>query len=57
MVKVEVKTTNLINLGQSLNLRPVQNSKSQRNHLQILGTSGGGDVARLGPDIEDDGSL
>lgn len=47
----------LVDLGESLDLRAVENTKGQRDHLQILGTGSGGNVARLGADIVDNGLL
>ena len=47
----------LVNLGESLDFGTVQDSESQANHLQILGTGGGRDVARLCADIVDDALL
>lgn len=49
--------TNLVNLGKGLDFGTVQDSESQANHLQILGTSGGRDVAGLCADIVDDALL
>lgn len=53
----EGEETNLVYLGQRLDVRPVQHPQRQGDHLQILGPGRGGDVARLGPDVEDDGPL
>ena len=47
----------LVNLGEGLDFGTVQDSESQADHLQILGTSGGGDVARLCADVVDDASV
>lgn len=47
----------LVNLGESLDFGTVQDSESQADHLQILGTGCGGDVARLCADIVDDALL
>lgn len=47
----------LIDLRQSLHLRPVQHSEGQADHLQILGSSSGRDVSRLRAYIVDDGFL
>lgn len=47
----------LVDLGQSLDVWPVQNSQRQADHLQILAARRGGDVARLGAHVEDDAAL
>jgi hypothetical protein len=47
----------LINGGQLLDFRAVQDTKSQGDHLHILGTSGGGDITGFGANIELDGTL
>jgi len=49
--------TYLVDLGQSLDLRSVQHSEGQADHLQVLGSSSGRDVSRLRADIVDDGLL
>jgi hypothetical protein len=35
----------------------VQDPERQADHLQVLAARGGGDVPRLGADVEDDGAL
>lgn len=47
----------MVDLGQELDLWAVKNTESQGNHLQILGSGGGGDVSGLGADIVYDGLL
>jgi hypothetical protein len=47
----------LVDLWKSLDFGTVQDSESQADHLQILGTGGGGDVARLCADVVDDALL
>jgi hypothetical protein len=47
----------LVDLGEGLDFGTVQDSESQADHLQILGTGGGGDVARLCADVVDDALL
>jgi hypothetical protein len=47
----------LVDLGESLDFGTVQDSEGQADHLQILGTSGSRDVARLCTDVVDDALL
>lgn len=47
----------LVNLGQLRHVRTMQHAKRQADHLQILTSGGGGDIARLCPHIVDDRSL
>lgn len=47
----------LVDLGEILDLGTVEDTQGQRDHLEILGAGGGGDVAGLGADIVDDGAL
>lgn len=47
----------LVNLGKQLNFRTVEDTEGQRHHLEILGASSGGDVARFGANVIDDGLL
>lgn len=49
--------TYLIDLGQSLHLRPMQDPQRQAHHLQVLASGGGGDVPGLRPHVEDDAAL
>ena len=49
--------TNLVNLGQRLDIRTMQDPQREADHLQVLGSGRGSDVPRLGADIEDDGPL
>lgn len=43
----------LVDGGKLGDLRPVQNSEGQANHLQVLAAGGCGDVSRLGAHIVD----
>lgn len=47
----------MVDLGQRLDLRPVQDPERQADHLQILATRRGGDVPGLCPDVEVDATL
>lgn len=47
----------LIDFGKHRHFGTMQNTKSQADHLQVLTTSGGADVARFRADIEGDGLL
>lgn len=47
----------LVDLRQLRHLRTMQHAKRQADHLQILTSSGGRDIARLCPHIVDDSSL
>lgn len=47
----------LVNLGQSLHFWPVQHPQRQADHLEILASRRGGDVARLRPDVKYDALL
>lgn len=47
----------LVNLGKQLNFRTVKDTESQRHHLEILGAGSGGDIARFGANVIDDGLL
>lgn len=47
----------LVDLGKRLDFGAVKNTKRQRDHLQILGTGSGRDIARLSADIINDSLL
>ena len=47
----------LVNFRQSLHLRSVQHSECQADHLQILATSGCGDISRFRSYIVNDSFL
>lgn len=47
----------LVDLGKSLNVRSVQDTQGQANHLQVLTTRCRGDASGLCPHVEDDGPL
>jgi hypothetical protein len=47
----------LVDLGEVLDVGTVEDTKGQRDHLQVLGSGGGRDVAGLSADIVDDGTL
>ncbi len=49
--------TDLVDLGESLDIGSVQHSQRQADHLQILATRRGRDVPGFGSHVEDDGSL
>ena len=53
LVAAEMETTQpyLIDLGEILHIRPMQNTQGQTDHLQILATSCRRDVARFGANI------
>ena len=52
-----IHAESLVDLGQVLDFRAVEDTEGQGDHLHILGSSGGGDVTGFGTDIELDGTL
>lgn len=50
-------SSHLVNLWQRRDVRPVQDSQRQADHLKILATGGCSDIPGLGAHIEDDGPL
>jgi hypothetical protein len=54
---VVVGSKGTVDLRQGIDARSGQDTAGNVDHLQILGTGEGGDVARLRADIVDDGSL
>lgn len=51
---VVIKTEGLVDVGELGDDGSVEDSEGERNHLQILGAGGSGDVSGLGSDVEDD---
>jgi hypothetical protein len=54
---IEILAQSAVDLGQSVHAGPGQDTASNVDHLQVLGTGQGGNVARFGADIIDNGSL
>ena len=47
----------MVDLGQELDLWTMKDTKGEGDHLQILGSGGGGDISGFGADVIDDGLL
>jgi len=54
---VEENQTHLVDLGERLDLGPVQDPQRQADHLQVLGPRRRRDIPRLCADVKDDVSL